>query len=56
MMRSFNKVRRLKKLKLNINLFKVLIMPLVRMAGINVALGGSGERMAFIRAIRVWFK
>ncbi len=50
------KVRKLGRLKLNINLFKVLIMPLIRMGAINASLGNASEWLRFGRSVRGWFK
>lgn len=50
------KVRNLRRIKLNINLFKVFIGPWVRMGALNVLFGGSTGRKAYLRAVRKWFR
>ena len=45
-------MRSLKRLRLNINLFNVMVMLLVRMGSINVAIGNNTYRVAYIRAVR----
>lgn len=43
-------------LRVNINLFKLLIMPYVKMSAINVTLGNSTDRMMLLREVRKWMK
>jgi hypothetical protein len=50
------KLRQLKKLKVNINLFKVLAMPRIRMAAINLRACCATDKKQFLQMVRRLFK
>lgn len=54
--RKLRALRAKRMLRLNINLFKVLVMPWVRMGATNMVLGLAGERLRFMRTVRRWFR
>ena len=53
---KFGKIRNLRKINLNINLFKVFVMPWVRMGALNMLLGNIGNRKSYLQATRKWFR
>lgn len=50
------KVRKLRKLRVNINLFKMLVMPRVRMAAINLKACYATQKKEFIQMVKREFK